>query len=56
MSRKVKEIIRAAGLRDELTFTSFWHDGFTEAGRRIDRSREHGTRPSQVAKGAQAVR
>jgi hypothetical protein len=32
MSRKVKEIIRAAGLRDELTFTSFRHGGFTEAG------------------------
>jgi hypothetical protein len=30
MSRKVKEIIRAAGLRDELTFTSFRHGGFTE--------------------------
>ena len=28
MSRKVKEIIRAAGLRDELTFTSFRHGGF----------------------------
>lgn len=32
MSRKVKEIIRAAGLRDELTFASFRHGGFTEAG------------------------
>ncbi len=32
MSRKVKEIIRAAGLRDELSFTSFRHGGFTEAG------------------------
>jgi hypothetical protein len=31
MSRKVKEVIRAAGLRDELTFTSFPHGGFTEA-------------------------
>jgi hypothetical protein len=31
MSRKVKEIVRAAGLRDELTFTSFRHGGFTEA-------------------------
>jgi hypothetical protein len=30
MSRKVKEIIRASGLRDELTFTSFRHGGFTE--------------------------
>jgi hypothetical protein len=30
MSRKVKEIIRGAGLRDELTFTSFRHGGFTE--------------------------
>jgi hypothetical protein len=32
MSRKVKELIRAAGLRDELTFTSFRHGRFTEAG------------------------
>jgi hypothetical protein len=31
MSRKTKEVIRAAGLRDELTFTSFQHGGFTEA-------------------------
>ena len=31
MSRKVKEVIRAAGLRDELSFTSFRHGGFTEA-------------------------
>ena len=31
MSRKIKEVIRAAGLRDELTFTSFRHGGFTEA-------------------------
>ena len=30
MSRAVKKIIRAAGLRDELTFTSFRHGGFTE--------------------------
>jgi hypothetical protein len=32
MSRTVKKIIRDAGLRDELTFTSFRHGGFTEAG------------------------
>ena len=32
MSRKVKEIILASGLRPELTFTSFRHGGFTEAG------------------------
>jgi hypothetical protein len=32
MSRKIKEIIRAAGLRDELSFASFRHGGFTEAG------------------------
>lgn len=32
MSRKVKEVIRAAGLRDELTFASFRHGGFTETG------------------------
>jgi hypothetical protein len=31
-SRKVKEVIRAAGLRDELTFTSFRHGAFTETG------------------------
>jgi hypothetical protein len=29
---KVKQIIRAAGLRDELSFRSFRHGGFTEAG------------------------
>jgi hypothetical protein len=32
LSRKVKEVIRAAVLRDELSFTSFRHDGFTETG------------------------
>jgi hypothetical protein len=32
LSRKVKEVIRAAGLRDELSFTSFRHGGFTEGG------------------------
>jgi hypothetical protein len=32
VSRKVKEIIRAAGMRDELSFTSFRHGGFTEGG------------------------
>jgi hypothetical protein len=31
VARKTKEIIRAAGLRHELTFTSFRHGGFTEA-------------------------
>jgi hypothetical protein len=30
MSRTVKKIITAAGMRDELTFTSFRHGGFTE--------------------------
>jgi hypothetical protein len=32
MSRKVKQVIRAAGLRDELSFTSFRHGGLTETG------------------------
>jgi len=32
MSRKVKEVIRAAGLGDELSFTSFRHGGFTQTG------------------------
>jgi hypothetical protein len=32
LSRKVKDVIRAAGLRDELSFTSFRHGGFTEGG------------------------
>lgn len=32
MSRKVKAVIRAAGLRDNLTFASFRHGGFTEMG------------------------
>jgi len=31
MRHRVKDIIRAAGLRDELSFTSFRHGGFTEA-------------------------
>ena len=31
VSLKVKKIIRAAGLRNELSFTSFRHGGFTEA-------------------------
>ncbi|HEY2532180.1 MAG TPA: hypothetical protein VGJ20_30350 [Xanthobacteraceae bacterium] len=31
MRHKVKDIIRAAGLRDVLSFTSFRHGGFTEA-------------------------
>ncbi len=31
MTRTVKEIIRAAGLREELTFTSFAYGGFTES-------------------------
>jgi hypothetical protein len=32
LSRKVKQVIRAAGLRDDLSFTSFRHGGFTEGG------------------------
>ena len=32
LSRKVKEVIRAAELRDELSFTSCRHGGFTETG------------------------
>lgn len=32
MSRKVKEVMQAAGLRDGLTFTSFRHGGATEGG------------------------
>lgn len=32
LSRKVKEVIRAASLRNELSFTSFRHGGFTEGG------------------------
>jgi len=32
LSRKVKDVIRAAELRDELSFTSFRHGGFTETG------------------------
>jgi hypothetical protein len=31
MRHKAKEVIRAAGLRDELSFTSFRHGGFTES-------------------------
>jgi hypothetical protein len=32
VSEKTKEIVQAAALRDELTFTSFRHGGFTEMG------------------------
>jgi hypothetical protein len=32
LSRKVKHVIRACGLRDDLSFTSFRHGGFTEGG------------------------
>lgn len=32
LARKVKEVIRTAGLREELSFTSFRHGGFTETG------------------------
>jgi len=32
MTRKVKEVVRAADLRAELSFTSFRHGGFTETG------------------------
>jgi hypothetical protein len=32
LAHKVKDVIRAAGLRDELSFTSFRHGGFTETG------------------------
>ncbi|UFZ06507.1 hypothetical protein LQG66_09505 [Bradyrhizobium ontarionense] len=32
LSRKVEEVIRGAKLRDELSFTSFRHGGFTEGG------------------------
>jgi integrase len=32
MAGKVREVIRAAGLRDELSFASFRHGGFTECG------------------------
>jgi hypothetical protein len=31
VARKTKQVIRAAGLRNELTFTSFRHGGFTES-------------------------
>ena len=32
MTRNVFEVIRSAGLRDELSFASFRHGGFTETG------------------------
>lgn len=32
LSRKVKQVIRAAGVRDNLSFTSFRYGGFTEGG------------------------
>ena len=55
MSRKVKEVIRAAGLRDELTFTSFRHGGFTEAANSDPTDAEIRTGAAQVRQGAAAV-
>ena len=53
MSRKVKEIIRAAGLRDELSFTSFRHGGFTEAADAdLTDRRDQGAGAAQVGEGA----
>ena len=57
MSRKVKEIIRAAGLRDDLTFTSFRHGGFTEVSRRRPvRRRDQGAGAAPVGQGAAEIR
>ena len=57
MSRKVKEIIRAAGLRDELTFTSVPARRLHRGGRRrSDRRRDAGAGPAQVGQGAADLR
>jgi hypothetical protein len=40
-----KVIIRAAGLRDELSFASFRHGGFTETGDAELTGRDHGAGP-----------
>jgi hypothetical protein len=57
MSRKVKEVIRAAGLRDELSFASFRHGGFhRRRRRRTERPRDHGAGPPHDAEGASEVR
>jgi hypothetical protein len=41
LGRKVKQVIRAAGLRDELSFTSFRHGGLTETGDAEVRQTDH---------------
>ena len=58
---KVKEVIRAAGLRDELSFASFRHGGFTEGGdaELTDRemlARGGGTRLSRRCRNTPSVR
>jgi hypothetical protein len=57
LSRKVKDVIRAAGLRDELSFTSFRHGGFTESGDAgLSESRDHGAGAAPNRQGAAALR
>jgi len=52
LSRKVKEVIRAADLHDELSFTSFRHGGLTETG---DAERDTGAEPAYNGQGATGV-
>jgi hypothetical protein len=50
-------VIRAAGLRDELTFASFRHGGFTEAGdAELTDAEMRAPGAAQVGQGASAVR
>jgi hypothetical protein len=56
LSRKVKQVVRAAELRDELSFTSFRHGGFTEGWRRrIDRPRDASSGPPYDREGTAEV-
>jgi hypothetical protein len=57
MARKTKELIRAAGLRDALTFTSFRHGGYTEgADADVSDAELRAQGPAQVREGAAALR
>jgi hypothetical protein len=56
MRHKAKAVIRAAGLRDELSFTSFRHGGFTEAADSDLTDAEIRAGPAQVGEGAATIR
>ena len=56
MRHKAKAVIRAAGLRDELSFTSFRHGGLPEAANSDLTGRDQGAGPAQVGERVCTIR